>query len=100
MGKRKETGNGRDRRGTAGEFCVQNQPQFGNYPPIIFFFPPWMLLAHPLVLLRGAFSRDVCANPFLKEGRHHLLQRLELASHIINQMFCVEACYFDEPEGI
>lgn len=68
---RKETGKGRDRRRSAGEFHVQNQPQFGNYPHIIisffFFFPPWVMLAHPLVLLRGAFSHGVCANPLLKK---------------------------------
>lgn len=68
---RKETGKGRDRRRSAGEFHVQNHPQFGNYPHIIisffFFFPPWVMLAHPLVLLRGAFSHGVCANPLLKK---------------------------------
>lgn len=100
MGRGKETGNGRDRRGTAGEFCVQNQPQFGNYPPIIFFSLPgccWHILWSCWEGHSAVMSVQIL---FLKEGRHHLLQRLELASHIVNQIFCVEACYFDEPEGI
>lgn len=32
------------------------------------FFSPWVMLAHPLVLLWGAFSCGVCANP-LSEKR-------------------------------
>lgn len=68
---RKEMGKGRDRRWSAGEFHVQNQPQFGNYLHDIIsfflFFSPWVMLAHPLVLLRGAFSCGVCANPLLKK---------------------------------
>lgn len=41
-----------------------------------FFFPPWVTLAHPLVLLRGAFSRGVCANPLLKKRQTPFITEL------------------------
>lgn len=43
---------------------------------LFFFSPPWMLLAHPLVLLRGAFSRDVCANPFFKRRQTSFITKV------------------------
>lgn len=94
-GEGKETGEPREKRD---EFSV-HRISSSLEMILLGFHSLHMLLAHPLVLPRVHSAVMSVQIPFF-QGRHHLLQRLELASHIRNQMYCAEASYIDEPEGI